>query len=289
MNTASLLRKCVLAPDGRWRAIWRFTLAVIIYLLANRGAGWVARFASTPVMFEALYRPVLAALLLAGFTLLLFVFDRVRTRPLAAQGLDTVAPWAREIFLGTLLGAALVSLAVGAIAGLGSLRLHASVNPATLRIALVELWILITAALAEEAAFRGYPFQRLAESLGESWAMALLSLLFGAIHLGNPHATLWGFLNTVLVGVLLALAYLRTRRLWLPWGIHFGWNAALGLVFGLPVSGLTEFAVLVQGEAQGPLWLTGGAYGIEASASGAVVIVLGMAAVMWMTTKPLNK
>jgi hypothetical protein len=80
--------------------------------------------------------------------------------------------------------------------------------------------------------------------------------------------------STVLVGVLLALAYLRTRALWLPWGIHWGWNATLGLVFGLPVSGL-DFSVLVDATVQGPEWLTGGAYGLEASALGTAVILLG--------------
>ena len=69
-------------------------------------------------------------------------------------------------------------------------------------------------------------------------------------------------------GVLLAAAYLRSRALWLPWGIHLAWNAVLGVGFGLPVSGLTQFAVVVQGTAQGPEWLTGGGYGLEASVVG---------------------
>jgi hypothetical protein len=101
-------------------------------------------------------------------------------------------------------------------------------------------------------------------------------VLFGAVHLNNPGASVWGFLNTIVVGVLLSVAYLRTRSLWLPWGLHFGWNFALGAVFGLPVSGLNDFSVMLTSSAQGPRWLTGGAYGMEASATGTLVLVLGL-------------
>ena len=104
--------------------------------------------------------------------------------------------------------------------------------------------LLLSGALLEEAMFRGYPFQRLVEAVGPVWAVVALSALFGAAHLGNPNASgvlSWAFLNTIAIGVLLALAYLRTRTLWLPFGIHFGWNFALGFVFGLPVSGMNTF------------------------------------------------
>jgi hypothetical protein len=138
------------------------------------------------------------------------------------------------------------------------------------------VFVLACGALAEELMFRGYPFQRLTEAIGPVAAVIVLSSLFGAVHLMNPHASRWGVINTALVGVLLSVTYLRTGALWMPWGLHFAWNATLGLVFGLPVSGLTEFSVLVRAQAEGPAWLTGGSYGIEASATGAVVILLGI-------------
>jgi len=89
-----------------------------------------------------------------------------------------------------------------------------------------------------------------------------------------------GLLNTVLIGIVLAIAYLRTRALWLPLGLHFGWNATLGLLFGLPVSGLDIFNVVTHSTADGPRWLTGGSYGIEASAPGALAVVVGLL-VVW--------
>jgi hypothetical protein len=102
----------------------------------------------------------------------------------------------------------------------------------------------------------------------------------------NPGATSIGLVNTVLIGVVLAIAYLRTRALWLPWGLHFGWNAALGLLFGLPVSGLRLFNVVDRTSVSGPRWLTGGSYGPEASVPGAIAVVVGLIAVcVWPVTR----
>src|SRR5207248_365510 len=109
-----------------------------------------------------------------------------------------------------------------------------------------------------------------------SSAIVVLSILFGAAHLRNPHATLLGAANTALIGIFFSVAYLRTRALWMPFGMHFGWNMTLGMLFGLPVSGITSFGVVVQGVARGPYLLTGGDYGLEASATGTAVILLGI-------------
>ncbi len=156
----------------------------------------------------------------------------------------------------------------------------------------VVLIVLVFGALAEEMMFRGYPFQRLEEAIGPTGAIAVFSLLFAAVHLSNPGASPLGLLNTVLIGIVLAIAYLRTRALWLSWGIHFGWNATLGLLFGLPVSGLRIFNVVTHATAKGPRWLTGGSYGIEASAPGAVAVIIGLVVVCkWPVTrlgKPLT-
>jgi hypothetical protein len=138
------------------------------------------------------------------------------------------------------------------------------------------LGVLISGALAEELMFRGYPFQRLVEGIGAAGSIVVFSVLFGVVHLSNPGATLWGLGNTVAIGVLFSVVYLRTGSLWMPWGLHLAWNTALGLVLGLPVSGLRLFNVAVHGTASGPRWLTGGSYGIEASAPGAFAIGVGL-------------
>jgi hypothetical protein len=148
---------------------------------------------------------------------------------------------------------------------------------------LAVTYITAVAAMAEEVAFRGYPFQRLVDGIGPIGGIVLLSFFFGAIHLGNPHASLWGFLNTIEIGAFLAVSYLRTRSLWMPWGIHFGWNLTLGMLLGLPVSGINEFTVAVQGTAVGPDWLTGGSYGIEASLTGTLVVAASFLVLLRLT------
>jgi membrane protease YdiL (CAAX protease family) len=137
--------------------------------------------------------------------------------------------------------------------------------------------------------FRGYPFQRLEEATGAAGAIVVFSVLFALVHLSNPGASRLGLLNTVLIGMVLAIAYLRTRALWLCWGIHFGWNAALGVLFGLPVSGLRLFNVAVRSTTTGPRWLTGGSYGPEASAPGVFAVVIGLLIVWRWPVAQLGK
>lgn len=267
----------------RLLAFARFLLGAAVALIANYLASGLAFTAGSPLRYDLSFRPLLAALLLGGFCLVLMTIDKVEQNPLAAMGLSMRVPWKHQAIQGVLLGAALVTIAVTAIAIGGDLRMTTRLTWHSIAAAVIVLVVLVAGALAEELMFRGYPFQRLTEAIGAAGAVIVLSALFGAVHLLNPHATFWGAVNTALVGVLLSLAYLRTRALWMPWAIHFSWNATLGLVFGLPVSGLSQFSVLIRSRAQGPGWLTGGSYGIEASVAGAIVIVLGIAILLVVT------
>jgi membrane protease YdiL (CAAX protease family) len=277
------------ASDGRLHAGWRFLLAVPLVVASYVAAAVLAGLVAADwgrSGFEALFRPLLMGFAAAAFCTLLFVADRVPERLLAAQGLPRRGA-GRDAALGVAIGAGMVGFAGLVVVLLGDLTLNVTLSAQTLLLALLQLWILATGAMAEEVMFRGYPFQRLTEAVGAIGATVLLSVMFAALHLSNPHAALWswGFLNTAAVGVVLAVAYLRTRSLWLPWGIHFAWNFALGVGLGLPVSGLTQFAVVVEGEASGPEWLTGGSYGLEASATGFAAILLGLAAVVLLTRR----
>ena len=146
----------------------------------------------------------------------------------------------------------------------------------------LALVVLGIGAMAEEAAFRGYPFQRLVEAAGPIVAIVVVQIGFGLVHADNPHVSRWAVANTALFGVLLAIAYLRSRSLWLPWGIHFGWNAMLSVGLGLPMSGLTEFGTLWHTRVRGAEWVTGGYYGIEGGAVGTAVIVLAVPGVWWL-------
>lgn len=273
---------------GRLQPLWAFVLSALLACVAFLVAGYsAAALAGDHILrFEAIFRPVLVALLLALFSWLLAVGNHVEEHRIAAQGLPLSSGWARQLGIGCGIGFLLVTIAVIPVAVWGTLSFRVTLNMQGIARTAVVLGVLSTGALAEELMFRGYPFQRLVEGIGPTGAIAVFSVLFGVVHLSNPGASVWGLINTVAIGVLLALSYLRTRALWLPWGIHFAWNAVLGLLLGLPVSGLRLFNVDVRATASGPRWLTGGAYGVEASASGAVAIVIGLV-IMWRA--PLHR
>jgi membrane protease YdiL (CAAX protease family) len=111
-----------------------------------------------------------------------------------------------------------------------------------------------------------------------AWLGVLLtSVPFAAVHLNNPHAVPgFTFVNTTLAGVWLAVAYLRTRSLWLPLALHWSWNWAQASLLGFPVSGIERIAPapFLQAVNVGPDWLTGGAYGVEGGAACTVALLI---------------
>jgi membrane protease YdiL (CAAX protease family) len=151
---------------------------------------------------------------------------------------------------------------VGALAALHLYRITAVSHWDALIQALV---ISFSAGVSEELLFRGVLFKVTEEWLGSWWALALSAAFFGAAHLLNPHATPTAAIAIMIeAGIMLAAAYLLTRRLWLPIGIHAGWNFTQGGIFGIAVSGTTSPALL-QSQLTGPSWLSGGEFGAEAS------------------------
>lgn len=145
---------------------------------------------------------------------------------------------------------------------------------------LLSLVLYILVGFQEELLFRGYQLQNLVEGWSLPWALLTSSVLFALAHLSNPSANWNAFLGIALAGMLLALAWLRTRSLWLPIGLHIGWNFFEGTVFGFPVSGLGGFH-LVRHRVDGPLLITGGAFGPEAGA----VLLPGLILAAWIIVR----
>ena len=279
------------SPSGRLQPVWSFLLSVAFSLVAFVACTFIAALIENDhvLRFEAIFRPLLAAALFGIYLWLLTVADQVEDRRIPALGFPVVAGWRRQLGAGCTLGLILACLALIPTVIWADTKLDIHINSQSMERAAVVLVVLVFGALAEELMFRGYPFQRLEEAIGPIGAIAVFSVLFALVHLTNPGASPLGLLNTVLIGIVLALAYLRTRALWLCWGIHFGWNATLGLLFGLPVSGLRIFNVVVRGTATGPRWLTGGNYGVEASAPGVLAVVVGLLVVWKWPLQQLGK
>jgi membrane protease YdiL (CAAX protease family) len=126
----------------------------------------------------------------------------------------------------------------------------------------------------EELLSRGYHLQTIASGLNLFWGVIISSAVFGLLHLGNPNATWVSAAGIFFAGVYLAYGYIRTSQLWLPIGLHIGWNFFEGVVFGFPVSGLDIYA-LTRITVHGPELWTGGAFGPEAGLIVLPSLVLG--------------
>lgn len=171
--------------------------------------------------------------------------------------------WLRQLGLGLAAGFGIFSLAVGIAALLGIYRITGEGDSSALLPAL--LTSAIFPAISEELLFRGILFRWL-EEFGGSWvALLLTSAFFGASHLLNPHASAVAAIGIAFeAGVMLGAAYMLTRSLWLPMGLHAAWNFSQGEIYDIPVSGMNVHG-LVQARLSGDPLLTGNGFGLEAS------------------------
>jgi len=263
---------------GKLQPLWAFLFSAILSAVAFKVSGNIAAqmVGQREFLFELVFRPLLSLLLLGIFVWMLTVGDQIEEHRIAAQGLPRVKGWLKHFAIGAAVGFFLTILAVAPIHFWGHTKIAFDHGLLVFPKIGAVIVVLLFGALAEELMFRGYPFQHLERGIGAVGAIAVFAVLYGLLHLLNPGAGRWGVANTILIGVLLSIAYLRTRSLWLPWGIHFGWNATLGSVLGLPVSGFRFFNVYARTTATGPKWVTGGSYGVEASAVGALAILVGI-------------
>jgi len=202
------------------------------------------------------------------------VFER---KPLLTVGLNWHSGSFRNLWVGIAAGFGAAILIIGGPVAVGAARFEMTPeNPGSWSAAAFVTAILIFGAVGEELLFRGYGFQILLGSIGPVATLILTSLLFGWAHTSNQNASTLGIINTAGFGLLLGYAFIRSGDLWLPIGLHFGWNWILS-VAGTNLSG---FTMGVTGYAvrwnAAELW-SGGAYGPEASVLTCGIIVALMA------------
>ncbi|MQA89428.1 MAG: CPBP family intramembrane metalloprotease [Gemmatimonas sp.] len=271
--TVSGWLKSLTHRDGRIRPPWRIALYFLLFaFLTLVGQIVIIVLPRHPLEWGSLIVTTSAAIV-AGWILI----SRLDGRPFGALGFPLHGRVRSEIALGLAIGAALLTGAVLLLLISGSAGFAADRGSPPGYVFFL-LWTFVFFAIAaawEEAVFRGYPFQALVEWVGPWPATIVASLLFAYLHAQNPNVTSLALANIFLAGVLLSIAYLKTRSLWFATAVHLGWNWSMATLFDFPVSGLIFDTPLYTGVPTGEDWWTGGAFGPEAGVAGTFVLVVG--------------
>lgn len=283
------MKQIFINSAGRLRSGWRLLTFVLIFMalstvfgaIISKATQLATQFIPSRSLAHYLENFIFRIVFLATALVAGYVCTRwLEGLPWRALGLSLHRRWFHDFLIGSALGIASLALATGIATVGGGLSFTPAGRGMLLKVlasVIASGALFIVAALAEEAVFRGYPLQTLSRAKLVWFGVLLTSLPFAAVHLRNPNvAAGFTFVNTALAGVWLAAAYLRTRSLWFPLGVHWAWNWALGSLFGLPVSGITDLAPhsLLRGADLGPSWLTGGTYGIEGGAACTITLII---------------
>jgi membrane protease YdiL (CAAX protease family) len=271
-----------LSIPAKTRSIWHplIRLALVgtglfaIYVGAQLGKGFLGERVPEPLRTDlrVTFDLVVAALLLAGYGLAVRVFERRRANELLFRKLPALPI---GLGVGVLLFCCVELLGLG----VGISRPLGYQDPGDL---VPQFSDAVLAAVGEEIVFRGVIFRLLDEAFGTPAALIASSAVFGLVHAFNPGATLVGVIAIALeAGVLLGLAYVLARSLWLPIGIHLGWNFTEGGIFGSAVSGGVSHGAFPM-TLQGPVLLTGGAFGLEASVLSVLVCLMASGVIGWL-------
>jgi membrane protease YdiL (CAAX protease family) len=247
---------------------------VVFYLMAWT-EGRIQAFKESPVIGVA----IAIAMALVGMAVYVAWGKFIERREVTELSLPG---FGREWAIGAIIGAGLYT---GCVLGLMLLGMYQIVGLNPLSYMVPAMAMAVKSAVFEELVFRGVLFRSVEDMAGSWIAIIVSSLVFGLLHLINPGATLAGAVYICIeAGLLLAAAYLVTRRLWIAIGFHMLWNYVQSAVFSGVVSGGVALPGLFQDKIEGPSFITGGVFGMEQSifalilctTAGIVMLVIAM-------------
>lgn len=246
-----------------------------------RNGWWILIFIGLVACTRPIYKPIKQGLSQLGFTeqmlepvsfllllLVTFICLKLRKESLSDVGMGLNLRWFKQLFSGVFLGLVMMLGVVGFIWAFGGVTFELN-NDRSLQILSYGFYLFFIGALSEEILHRGFIFQRLIDGIGVWGAQLLIASLFAFGHWGNPGmqgetqivATLDLFLGSLIFG----LAFIKTRSLALPIGLHLGWNWSQGNIAGFGVSGHEQLGWFTPIFHPMEEWLSGGAFGPEAS------------------------
>lgn len=261
-----------------------------------RNGWWILIFIALVALTRPLYKPLKEQLLAFGtpafaleylspalVLLVTWICCRLRGQRLSNVGLNLNANWLTQFAAGV----GIASIQLVAIAALIYVfgGLNFSLNPErSAQLLLSGAYLMLGAVLLEELLFHGFLFQRLLDGAGIWFTQLSLAGIFALGHWDNPGmdstTKLIGSVDLALSALIFGFAYIRTRSLALPIGLHLGWNYCQGMLLGFAVSGHENTSWLIPTLYDGPVWLTGGQFGLEASIFAVIIDTLLLAA-LW--------
>jgi len=262
------------AVRKRWIEAGLIFLTALLVTIAYAGSAIAVNWAHASSLLQAY--AIIATTSLLAYLLGARLIER---RPVAEFSLSPALP---EIAGGVLAGIALFATVIGIlwVAGVYQPQGWRSFNGIGLAFL---FWLAV--GVNEEIQFRGLAYRLCSKIFGTWGAVILSGVLFGIAHGIEPGATATAISSVALAGLFLGAAFALTGRLWLPIGIHAGWNFAEGSLFGTAVSGNTVGGSLITAKLTGPEILTGGRFGPEASIVTVIVLFVAAAFLVWRITR----
>jgi hypothetical protein len=213
-----------------------------------------------------------------------FICQLLRGKPISDLTGSINLTWVKDLFSGLIIGSALMIFPVLLLSLFG--YIHWEVNAFSFSTFWTGFSILIVAAITEELFFRGFLFQRLIQAFGKWPAQLIVAGLFLLTHINNPNMT--GILKTLacinifIASIMFGIAFIKTKSLAMPLGLHFMANYMQGTILGFGVSGDKDPSIFKPVFDNAPIWLSGGDFGIEASILGlCFVIIMTMYLYFW--------
>lgn len=285
MNQAGNTMKPALPTDPVWVRILRFpltrlvVLGVGVFFLMGWTESRIQLFADDPVIGVAI-AIVMAVAVIAAYVAWGKLIERREVTELSLPGAG------REFAIGMLIGAGLYTGCVLLLMALGMYRIE-GLNPVAYMIPAAAM--AVKSSVFEELLFRGVLFRSVEDMAGSWIAIVVSSLVFGLLHLLNPAATIAGAVYiSIEAGLLLAAAYLVTRRLWIAIGFHMAWNYVQSAVFSGVVSGGVSLPGLFKVRIEGPSFVTGGSFGMEQSVFALVLCTIAGVVMLMMAIRRGN-
>lgn len=270
---------------NRLRSIWRMIIYLVMSILVFIPLIPVLKILpldSSSTDFESSANLVFVLFLNISFIIAGWITLKwIDHRPLALLGMNFWPSSAREFVIGIGIAVVNFGLVLATLALIGEVSIRWSGIAANeFNVFGFDFVIYLLFAMIEEVINRGYLFQTLCEGIGKLKAAVIISLIFSVVHIFNPDFSILAGVFLFIHGLLYAVAYLKTRSLWTPIGLHMAWNIMQGPVAGMNVSGTSVNNSLFLTDIGGPELLSGGNFGIEGGLTAIIISAIVILAIL---------